>query len=58
METESTTFEALIQSTICQYKNLVGISQSGAEDIYITIVMQLEGYGYETFSAKVHFIIK
>lgn len=47
------TIEALLQNTICQYKNLVGIRQSGAEDIYITIVMQLEGYGYETFSAKV-----
>ena len=34
---------------------IVGVTQAAAEEYYITMVMQLEGYGHETFSAKVKF---
>lgn len=44
---------SLLNSSLCQYKMLIGITQSAAEEYYITMVAQLEGYGYETFSAKV-----
>lgn len=31
----------------------MGVTQAAAEELYISIVMQLEGYGNETFSTKV-----
>jgi hypothetical protein len=33
---------------------IAGVTQAAAEEYYITMVMQLEGYGHETFSAKVY----
>ncbi|KAL7298267.1 hypothetical protein TKK_0008619 [Trichogramma kaykai] len=42
----------LLNSSLCQYKMLGGMTQIAAEECYITMVMQLEGYGHETFSAK------
>jgi tyrosine-protein phosphatase non-receptor type 14/21 len=44
--------EALLNSSLCQYKIIAGVTQAAAEEYYITMVMQLEGYGHETFSAK------
>ncbi|XP_076762475.1 protein tyrosine phosphatase non-receptor pez isoform X1 [Xylocopa sonorina] len=44
--------DSLLHTAVCQYKNLVGVTQSAAEELYISIVMQLEGYGNETFSTK------
>lgn len=48
--------EALLNSSLCQYKMISGITQAAAEEYYITMVMQLEGYGHETFTAKVYYI--
>lgn len=45
--------DSLLHTAILQYKNLVGVTQAAAEELYISIVMQLEGYGNETFSTKV-----
>lgn len=42
-----------MHTAVCQYKNLMGVTQAAAEELYISIVMQLEGYGNETFSTKV-----
>ncbi|XP_014212542.1 tyrosine-protein phosphatase non-receptor type 14 [Copidosoma floridanum] len=44
--------EALLNSSLSQYKMTSGVTQAAAEEYYITMVMQLEGYGHETFSAK------
>ncbi|XP_011634944.1 tyrosine-protein phosphatase non-receptor type 14 [Pogonomyrmex barbatus] len=44
--------DSLLHATICQYKNLMNMTQAIAEELYISIVMQLEGYGTETFTAK------
>ncbi|KAG9433958.1 protein unc-79 isoform X9 [Apis mellifera carnica] len=44
--------DSLLHTAVCQYKNLMGVTQAAAEEIYISIVMQLEGYGNETFSTK------
>lgn len=44
--------DVLLHNALCQYKNLVGVTQAAAEELYISIVMQLEGYGNETFTAK------
>lgn len=35
----------------------MGVTQAAAEELYISIVMQLEGYGNETFSTKVFTLI-
>lgn len=51
-QTEPRGQETLLNDAICQYKNLTGVAQSAAEEMYIMNVMQLEGYGYETFIAK------
>ena len=45
---------ALLNSTLCQYKNLTGVTQAVAEEFYISIAVQLDGYGHETFTAKVN----
>lgn len=37
---------------------IAGVTQAAAEEYYITMVMQLEGYGHETFSAKVRKLLK
>lgn len=42
-----------MNDAICQFKSLTGVTQSAAEEMYIMTVMQMEGYGYETFIAKV-----
>ncbi|XP_032673267.1 tyrosine-protein phosphatase non-receptor type 14-like isoform X2 [Odontomachus brunneus] len=44
--------DALLHTAICQYKSLTNVAQSTAEELYISSVMQLEGYGNETFTAK------
>ncbi|KAL6441568.1 hypothetical protein ACFW04_003605 [Cataglyphis niger] len=44
--------DSLLHTAICQYKNLTNVTQASAEELYISIVMQLEGYGNETFTAK------
>lgn len=44
--------DSLLHIAICQYKNFVNVTQATAEELYISIVMQLEGYGNETFTAK------
>ncbi|XP_026824758.1 tyrosine-protein phosphatase non-receptor type 14 [Ooceraea biroi] len=44
--------DSLLHTAICQYKSLTNVTQATAEELYISIVMQLEGYGNETFTAK------
>ncbi|KAK0178263.1 hypothetical protein PV328_002230 [Microctonus aethiopoides] len=44
--------DALLDSAICQYRSLAGVTQAVAEELYISIAVQLEGYGYESFDAK------
>ncbi|XP_012533679.1 tyrosine-protein phosphatase non-receptor type 14 [Monomorium pharaonis] len=44
--------DSLLHTAICQYKGLINMTQAIAEELYISIAMQLEGYGTETFSAK------
>lgn len=44
--------DSLLQMAICQYKSLANVTQATAEELYISIIMQLEGYGNETFTAK------
>lgn len=51
-EAEPREQESLLDDAIRQFKILTGVSQSAAEEMYIMTVMQLEGYGYETFIAK------
>lgn len=46
--------DSLLYTAICQYKSLTNVTQASAEELYISIVMQLEGYGNETFTAKVN----
>ncbi|XP_043278683.1 tyrosine-protein phosphatase non-receptor type 14 [Venturia canescens] len=43
---------ALLNSTLCQYKGLTGVTQAMAEELYISIAVQLDGYGHETLAAK------
>lgn len=45
--------DALLSAAVSQYKDLTGIAQATAEEMYISMAMFLEGYGHETFSAKV-----
>lgn len=45
--------ESLIQSVILQHSALAGLPQGTAEEYYILAAQQLEGYGLETFEAKV-----
>lgn len=45
--------EALLNSAVTQYQIIIDMTQAAAEEYYMTMVMQLEGYGFETFSAKV-----
>lgn len=49
--------DSLLHTVICQYKSLADITQANAEELYISIVMQLDGYGNETFTAKVKIYI-
>ncbi|XP_029173892.1 tyrosine-protein phosphatase non-receptor type 14 isoform X2 [Nylanderia fulva] len=44
--------DSLLHTVICQYKSLTDLTQATAEELYISIVMQVEGYGNETFIAK------
>ncbi|XP_012220363.1 tyrosine-protein phosphatase non-receptor type 14 isoform X2 [Linepithema humile] len=44
--------DSLLHTAICQYKSLVNVTQATAEELYISIATQLEGYGNETFTAK------
>lgn len=44
--------ESLLHTAICQYKSLGNMTQTTAEELYISIAIQLEGYGTETFTAK------
>ncbi|XP_066587473.1 tyrosine-protein phosphatase non-receptor type 21 [Prorops nasuta] len=44
--------DSLLHSALCQYKNLAGVTQAASEELYISIAMQLDGYGHETFTAK------
>ncbi len=43
----------LTDAVICQHAALAGLPQGTAEEYYILAAQQLEGYGQETFSAKV-----
>ncbi|XP_011314417.1 tyrosine-protein phosphatase non-receptor type 14 [Fopius arisanus] len=52
LDTEEGGKEELLTSAICQYKSLSGVTQAVAEELYISIAIQLEGYGHETFTAK------
>lgn len=52
IETEPGLKNNLLESAISQYKSLTGVTQAVAEELYISVAMQLEGYGYETFNAK------
>lgn len=53
VKTDPSRQDSLLHTAICQYKSLVNVTQAIAEELYISIVMQLEGYGNETFTAKV-----
>ncbi|XP_015592496.1 tyrosine-protein phosphatase non-receptor type 14 isoform X2 [Cephus cinctus] len=44
--------DVLLNAAMCQYKTLGGVTQAASEELYISIVVQLEGYGHETFTAK------
>ncbi|XP_072746433.1 tyrosine-protein phosphatase non-receptor type 14 [Anoplolepis gracilipes] len=44
--------ESLLHTAIHHYKSLINVTQANAEELYISMVMQLEGYGNETFAAK------
>ncbi|XP_020285558.1 tyrosine-protein phosphatase non-receptor type 21 isoform X2 [Pseudomyrmex gracilis] len=44
--------ESLLHTALCHYKGLANVTQPAAEELYISLVMQLEGYGNETFNAK------
>lgn len=57
IESEAGGKESLLNSAICQYKSLAGVTQAVAEELYISIAVQLEGYGHESFTAKVYIII-
>ncbi|XP_023290551.1 tyrosine-protein phosphatase non-receptor type 14 [Orussus abietinus] len=52
MQAEPGGQDALLNAVICQYKSLIGVTQAAAEELYISIVVQLDGYGHETFTAK------
>jgi len=52
-KTDSNEQNILLHTAICQYKNFANITQATAEEMYISIVMQLDGYGNEMFTAKV-----
>lgn len=48
----------LTNAVICQHAALAGLPQGTAEEYYILAAQQLDGYGQETFTAKVsHFKI-
>ncbi|XP_071641566.1 tyrosine-protein phosphatase non-receptor type 14 [Temnothorax longispinosus] len=44
--------DSLLHAAIFQYKGFVNMTQATAEELYISLAMQLEGYGTETFTAK------
>ncbi|XP_047356742.1 tyrosine-protein phosphatase non-receptor type 14 isoform X1 [Vespa velutina] len=52
IQSEPGGLDILLHNAVCQYKNLIGVTQAAAEELYISVVMQLEGYGNETFPAK------
>lgn len=54
IQSEPGGLDVLLHNAVCQYKNLIGVTQAAAEELYISVVMQLEGYGNETFPAKVY----
>jgi hypothetical protein len=43
----------LTEAVILQHAALAGLSQGTAEEYYILAAQQLDGYGQETFEAKV-----
>lgn len=43
----------LTNAVICQHAALAGLPQGTAEEYYILAAQQLDGYGQETFTAKV-----
>lgn len=43
----------LTEAVILQHSALAGLPQGTAEEYYILAAQQLEGYGQETFTAKV-----
>ncbi|XP_033606428.1 band 4.1-like protein 4A [Cryptotermes secundus] len=45
--------ESLTEAVILQHAALAGLSQGTAEEYYILAAQQLDGYGQETFEAKV-----
>lgn len=45
--------ETLTKAVILQHAELAGLPQGTAEEYYILAAQQLEGYGQETFLAKV-----
>lgn len=53
IDAEASGKDGLLHSAICQYKSLAGVTQAVAEELYISSVVQLEGYGHESFTAKV-----
>ncbi|KAH0539524.1 tyrosine-protein phosphatase non-receptor type 14-like [Cotesia glomerata] len=52
IDAEASGKDGLLHSAICQYKSLAGVTQAVAEEYYISSVVQLEGYGHESFTAK------
>ncbi|KAI4500147.1 hypothetical protein M0802_004564 [Mischocyttarus mexicanus] len=52
IQSEPGGLDVLLHSAVCQYNNLIGVTQAAAEELYISVVIQLEGYGNETFPAK------
>ncbi|XP_034943965.1 tyrosine-protein phosphatase non-receptor type 14 [Chelonus insularis] len=52
IDSEECSKDNLLHSAIRQYKSLSGVTQAVAEELYISIVVQLEGYGHESFTAK------
>ncbi|XP_012257243.1 tyrosine-protein phosphatase non-receptor type 14 [Athalia rosae] len=44
--------DVLLSAAIIRYKSLAGLTQAAAEELYVSIAVQLEGYGRETFAAK------
>lgn len=44
--------DGLLGLAIVHYKTMSGVTQAAAEEAYISVATQLEGYGHETFAAK------
>nr|XP_046468430.1 tyrosine-protein phosphatase non-receptor type 14 isoform X1 [Neodiprion pinetum]XP_046468431.1 tyrosine-protein phosphatase non-receptor type 14 isoform X1 [Neodiprion pinetum]XP_046468432.1 tyrosine-protein phosphatase non-receptor type 14 isoform X1 [Neodiprion pinetum] len=52
IQADSSGQDSLLSAAIVRYKNLSGLTQAAAEELYVSIAVHLEGYGRETFAAK------